>query len=135
LELYKFLDHEADTGFEVYGRTEEELYQNAACALFSLLTDLGAIHPNAERHFEVPDNNESLIVFLNELLYLWDVEKFIPKTVAIDRNGTEIKVILRGEILDEHRHAVVGAVKAVTYHKFSVHKEKKMLKATFIVDI
>ena len=25
-------------------------------------------------------NGESLIVFLNELLYLWDVEKFIPKT-------------------------------------------------------
>ena len=76
-----------------------------------------------------------LIVFLNELLYLWDVEKFIPKTIAIVRDGANIKAILRGEIFDEHRHTMIGAVKAVTYHKFSILKEKEMLKATFIVDI
>ena len=34
-------------------------------------------------------NDESLIVFLNELLYLWDVEKFIPKLIAIARDGAK----------------------------------------------
>lgn len=135
MEPYKFLDHEADAGFEVYGQTEEELYQNAICALFSLITDLRKIHPETERRIEVPDNNESLIMFLNDLLYLWDVEKFIPKTIAIARDGTDIQVTLRGEIFDEHRHTTIGAVKAVTYHKFSILKEKEMLKAAFIVDM
>jgi SHS2 domain-containing protein len=134
LEPYKILDHEADAGFEVHGHTEEELFHNAACALFSLITDLGAIRPETEKHVEITGNGESLIVFLNELLYLWDVEKFIPKTIAIIREGVSIQAILRGEILDEHRHTVVGAVKAVTYHKFSIRKEEEMLKATFIVD-
>jgi SHS2 domain-containing protein len=135
LEPYKVLDHEADVGFEVYGHTEEELFQNATCALFSLITDLGAIHPETERHVEIMSNDESLIVFLNELLYLWDVEKFIPKLIAIARDGLNIKAMLRGEILDERRHTITGAVKAVTYHQFSIRKDEEILKATFIVDM
>ena len=135
MEPYKILDHEADAGFEVYGHTEEELFQNATCALFSLITDLEAIHSEIEKHVDITGNGESLIVFLNELLYLWDVERFIPKAIAIVRDGASIKAILKGEILDEHRHTVAGAVKAVTYHNFSVRNEHEMLKATFIVDI
>jgi SHS2 domain-containing protein len=135
LEPYKVLDHEADAGFEVYGHTEEELFQNAACALFSLITDLGAIHPETERRIEITGNGELLIVFLNEILYLWDVERFIPKAITIVRDSATLKVILRGEIFDEDRHTMAGAVKAVTYHKFSVRKEQDMLKATFIVDV
>jgi len=135
LEPYKFLDHEADAGFEVYGQTEEELYQNATCALFSLIIDLRIIHPEIEKRVEVPGNSESLIIFLNDLLYLWDVERFIPKTITIVRDGADIIATLRGEKFDENRHTVAGAVKAVTYHKFSILKEKEALKATFIVDM
>jgi SHS2 domain-containing protein len=135
LEPYKIIDHEADVGFEAYGYTEEELFQNATCALFSLITDLGVIRPETERRVEVTGNGESLIVFLNELLYLWDVEGFIPKVTGIIREGVNIKAILRGEIFDEHRLTVAGAVKEVTYNKFSVRKEQEMLTATFIVDI
>jgi SHS2 domain-containing protein len=135
LEPYKVLDHEADVGFEVYGYTEEELFQNATCALFSLITDLGTIRPETERCFEITDNGESLIVFLNEILYLWDVERFIPKTITIVRDSANIKAILRGETFDEDRHTMAGAVKAVTYHKYSVRREQEMLKATFIVDV
>jgi len=135
LEPYKVLNHEADVRFEVYGHTEEELFQNAACALFSLITDLGAIHPETERHIELTSNDESLIVFLNELLYLWDIERFIPKVIKTVRNGANIKAILRGEILDEERQAITGAVKAVTYHQFSILKEAEMQRATFIVDV
>lgn len=134
MEQYKVLDHEADAGFEVYGHTEEELFQNAVYALFSLITDLRRIRPEIERHVEITGNSESLIVFLNELLYLWDVERFIPKAIMIARGSTNIKVLLKGEMFDEHRHAVVGAAKAVTYHKFSILKKKGMLKATFFVD-
>jgi SHS2 domain-containing protein len=135
LEPYKVLDHEADAGFEVYGHTEEELFQNATCALFSLIADLGVILPETERLVEIPGNSESLIVFLNELLYLWDVERFIPKTLTIVRADITMKAILRGEIFDKDQHTLIGAVKAVTYHKFSVRKEQEILKATFIVDV
>jgi SHS2 domain-containing protein len=135
LEPYKILDHEADIGFEIYGHTEEELFQNATWALFSLITDLGTIHPETERQIEFPGSGESLIVFLNELLYLWDVERFIPKLIAIARDGVSIKVTLRGEIIDEERHTISGAVKAVTYHQFFIGKDEETMKARFIVDM
>ena len=135
MEPFKLFDHEADAGFEVYGHTEEELFQNAERALFSLITDLATVCVETERHIEITANGESLVVFLNELLYLWDMEKFIPKSIMIVRDSANIKAILKGEIFDEHRHTLIGAVKAVTYHKFSILKEKGMLKATFIVDI
>ena len=135
MEPYKVLDHEADIGFEVYGHTEEELFQNATWALVSLITDLGTIHPETERQIEFPGSGEPLIVFLNELLYLWDVERFIPKLIAIARDGVSIKVTLRGEIIDEERHTISGAVKAVTYHQFFIGKDEETLKARFIVDM
>jgi SHS2 domain-containing protein len=135
VEPYKVLDHEADIGFEAYGYTEEELFQNSTCALFSLIIDLRRIRPEIERRVELPDNNESLIVFLNDLLYLWDVERFIPKTITIIKSSANSKVLLSGELFNEHRHALVGEVKAVTYHQFSIVKERGILKATFFVDM
>ena len=135
LKSYSIIDHEADVGFEVYGNTEEELFRNGAVALFSLITDLESVRPITEKHFEVSGNGELLIVFLNELLYLWDVEKFIPKEIMITREHENLKAILKGEYFDEGRHTVSGAVKAVTYHMFSLQEEQGRFKATFIVDI
>ncbi len=135
VEPYKILDHEADAGFEVYGRDEGELFQNSVHALFSLITDLELVYPAIEKHVEVPVGTESLIVFLNELLYLWDVENFIPKVVTIARGDKNITGTLKGETLDESRHTLLGTVKAVTYHQFSIQKDRGILKATFIVDM
>jgi len=135
VEPYKILDHEADAGFEVYGRDEEELFQNSVYALFSLITDLKTVNPVVEKHVETPDGTESLVMFLNELLFLWDVEKFIPKTIAMVKENKKVRGTLKGEIFDENRHPLLGMVKAVTYHQFSVRKDQEILKATFIVDI
>ena len=135
LERYKILDHEADIGFEVYGQEEEELFQNAAFGLFSLITDLETVLPVTERHITITGNGEALILFLNELLYLWDVDKFIPRTIIIKREHGAINAALRGEIFDEQRHIVLTQVKAVTYHKFSITEDQGRLKAIFIVDM
>jgi SHS2 domain-containing protein len=135
LEGYRILDHEADIGFEVYGQREEELFQNAALALFSQITDLETVHPVTEKHITITGNGEALILFLNELLYVWDVDKFLPSAITIKREQDVIKATLRGEIFDPARHPVFTQVKAVTYHKFSITEDKGRLKAIFIVDM
>jgi SHS2 domain-containing protein len=135
LKNYSIIDHEADVGFEVYGDTETELFENSAKALFSLITDLESVRPITEKHFEVSGNGESLIVFLNELLYLWDVERFLPREIVIHSEQGKLKATLKGEYLDERRHIISGGAKAVTYHKFSLKEEEGRFKATFIVDL
>jgi SHS2 domain-containing protein len=122
LEGYRILDHEADIGFEVYGQREEELFQKA-------------VLPVTEKHITITGNGEALILFLNELLYVWDVDKFLPSAITIKREQDVIKATLRGEIFDPARHPVFTQVKAVTYHKFSITEDKGRLKAIFIVDM
>jgi SHS2 domain-containing protein len=63
------------------------------------------------------------------------VEKYIPKIIEIVKENKKIRGTLKGETFDENRHPILGTVKAVTYHQFSVRKDREILKATFIVDM
>ncbi len=134
MEVFRNIDHGADFGFEVYGRTEEELFQNGATALFSLITDPGCVETVIEKEVILDDGREALVVFLNELLYLWDVERFLPGSVTIVQTKGSKKAIVKGEFYDENRHIVRAEIKAVTYHMFTLNKEGGFLRATFVVD-
>lgn len=133
--LYRVVDHEGDIGFEIFGRDEEELFRNGAAALFSMITDLECVEERVLRRITVADGEDLLILFLNELLYLWDVHRFIPKSMRIDVEKGMLHGDLKGEIFDPERHRVRGEVKAVTYHKFAVSAKGGVLKATIILDI
>ena len=135
MKRYRILDHEADTGFEVYGETMEELFQNGVYALFSLITDIEAVQPLVEKRITVNGNGELFINFLNDSLYMWDTEGFIPKTLSIHVGQEHAEGVARGEIFDPAKHVIKQEVKAVTYHKFRIVEEKGMFKATVIVDV
>ena len=75
------------------------------------------------------------MVFLNELLYLWDTEKFIPRTFSVVMEGGRLEADITGETFDPDKHSVYKEVKAVTYHKFTIQQEGDLLKATVFLDI
>ncbi len=135
MERYRIIDHEADTGFEAYGRTMEELFQNGVSALFSLITDTKAVRPLVEKRIEAGGNGELFVNFLNDILYLWDTTRFIPNAVSVRIKGQNAEGLLKGEFFDPARHAIRQEVKAVTYHKFRIVEEQGALKATVIVDV
>jgi SHS2 domain-containing protein len=135
MERYRILDHEADTGFEVYGGTMEELFRNGVYALFSLITDIEAVQPLVEKRIKVSGNGELFINFLNDTLYLWDTTRFIPNTVSVHIDDQNAEGLFRGEFFNPARHTIRQEVKAVTYHKFRIIEEKGVLKATVIVDV
>lgn len=132
---YRVLEHEGDIGFEIFGHDEEELFRNSVAALFSVITDTASVEERVSRQITLMNGDDLLVVFLNEILYLWDVHRFIPKSVRIHRNERRLHSDLKGEVFDPERHRVRGEVKAVTYHKFAVCKEEGLLKATIILDI
>ena len=135
MERYRIIDHEADTGFEVYGRTMEELFQNGVSALLSLITDVEAVRPLVEKRIEAGGNGELFVNFLNDILYLWDTTRFIPNAVSVRIKGQNAEGLLKGEFFDPARHAIRQEVKAVTYHKFRIVEEQGALRATIIVDV
>lgn len=134
-EKYRTIDHEADVGFEVYGKSLEEVFENAAYALFSLIVDRETVEPEIGKRIEVEGNGELLIVFLNELLYLWDAEGFIPKELSLKISNNKVTGNVVGQLFDPRRHTIKTEVKAVTYHKFSLKKTEDGFVATLVVDV
>jgi SHS2 domain-containing protein len=132
---FRILEHEADIGLESYGKDQAELFKNTAYALFSLITDLEIVQERISRHLTINNGDELLVVFLNELLYLWDTEKFIPCTCSVWQDGGKLEADMTGETFVAGRHSIYKEVKAVTYHKFSIQQERYYLKATVFLDI
>ncbi len=132
---FRLLEHEADIGLEIYGRSQTELFSHAGAALFSLITEPDTIEARFTRHITINNGEELLVVFLNELLYLWDTEKFIPRTFSVVMEGGKLEADITGETFDPGKHSVYKEVKAVTYHKFTIQQEGDLLKATVFLDI
>jgi SHS2 domain-containing protein len=135
MKPFRVLDHDADIRLEVYGASRKDLFENAAGAMLSLMTDRGKVSPAQEKRITVPGNGELLVNFLNELLFVWDVERFLTAEVAVSFEGDGLTAFLRGEPFDEDRHSIEMEMKAVTYHKFAITEKKGIFKATIIIDV
>ena len=132
---FRVLDHDADIRIEAFGASQQELFQNAAKGLFSLLTDPAEVHTVLEKNITVPGNGELLVNLLNELLFIWDTERFLPSEITVDLRPENVNALIKGEIFDENRHLIQLEMKAVTYHNFSISEENGTYRATFVVDV
>lgn len=135
MEKFRLLNHDADIRIEVFGASRQELFQNAAIGIFSLLTDPAHVRPVIEKNITVYGNGELLVNFLNELLFVWDVDRFIPAEVVVDFVENGLNARLKGENFDDGRHFIQLEMKAVTYHNFSITEENDVYKATFVIDV
>lgn len=131
---YEITDHGADVGIVVTGQNESELFSNAARALFSLLIEEAGVGTELARTF-ILNGDDTLIEFLNELLFLWDTERYIVHDVIIEREDKQIIVNTHGCRFDKRRHTARGEVKAATYHGFAVSETAMGLEATVVLDI
>jgi SHS2 domain-containing protein len=83
------------------------------------------VREDVRRHIEVQaEDRESLLVsWLNELLYIFDVERTIFKRFEVTELGeTSLKAEGYGELLDQSRHSLRGGLKAATYHMLKIEK-------------
>ncbi len=135
MQPFRVLDHDADIRIEVYGVSRRGLFENAAKGIFSLVTDPGRVRPVVEKRISVRGNGELLVNFLNELLFIWDVERFIPKEISVDFVADGVNAVLKGENFDEARHSVLLEMKAVTYHNFAITERNGVFTATFVIDV
>jgi len=122
---FEILDHTADVGIIAYGTDISQAFVNAAKALFSLITDLDDVAEVLYRDMELtaPDQESLLVEWLNELIYLFDVEHILFKRFDITKlNSTRLKARNYGEKVDRSKHQLKTGVKAATYHMLKVSK-------------
>ena len=55
---FEFFEVTADVGIKSYGKTLEEAFENAALAMFEVITDTSKIEPKIERKIEVESEDE-----------------------------------------------------------------------------
>lgn len=138
MERYKLLDHTADIGIIAFGEDISEAFGNAAYAMFDILTDIGKIKEKSSFEVQVSADNaaELLVVWLNELLYQYEVERFICRRFSIDdMDETSLHALVFGEKIDPVRHEIRTEIKSVTYHQFRVEKTDDGWEAQVIFDV
>ncbi len=122
---FEIVDHTADVGIRAYGADIRQAFSNAARALFSLITELEDVEEVLYRDIELiaPDEESLLVEWLNELIYLFDVENVVFKRFDItELSNTQLKARIYGEKIDSSKHKLKTGVKAATYHMLKVDK-------------
>jgi len=127
----------ADVGIIAYGRNLNELFQNAATAMFEVMCSTKKVRC-AERK-EIIAKSEDLegllVEWLTNLLALKDIfgMMFGKFKVSIDEKKIELKGSACGEATKKE-HKIKTEVKAVTHHLLEV-KKNKIWKAKFVLDV
>ncbi len=136
--FYSLFDHTADIGVDVGAPDLSALFENAALAMFDILTDLSLVSPVTSVPIRAggADIEETLVRWLSELLYLHDVRGFLFSVIRVSGiSPTSVRGVASGEPFEPGRHEVRTEVKAVTYHQVSVTKEGEMWKARYVIDV
>ena len=134
---FEIIDHTADAGIAAYGSDLREAFANAAYGMFSIIAELDDIREEVRREVNVEaiDEEALLVNWLNELLYLSDVERVIFRRfdiIELEQNRLEARVY--GEKLDTSRHRLKIEVKAATYHSLKIEKDNGF-KIQVILDL
>ena len=135
---FKIIDHTADVGIIAYGTDIEQLFCNAALALFSLITELESIQEKSHLNLRVSsDERDSLLVeWLNELIYFFDAKHMLFNRFDIESlTQNELKATCHGEDFDPMKHKIKRGVKAATYHMLRLNKNNDGYEAQIILDI
>jgi len=125
--------------FKAYGKTLEELVENSAEALFSVVCDIKKVKPEKSLIIEIESDDEKSLIhdWLSKLLTNIDTENmFFSKFKVLElkkENGFKMKVKCSGEAI--RQELILTIAKAVTNYKYSVEKTDKGWVATVVLDI
>jgi len=135
---FDIFEHTADVGIVVYGAGRDELFSNAAYAMFSLITDLDDVTSSERMEIEIEaDDLEILLVdWLSRLLFIYETEELIPgEFKVITEDKPLLKAEVYGERLDLNKHKINLLIKGVTYHQLYVKQKDREWEARVIFDI
>ncbi len=127
MKKFELVEHTADTGLIAYGHNLAEAFANAAYGLFSIMAELGGVREVESQTVAVSaeDTEGLLFNWLNELIYVFEMEKLLLKRFDITEFGERrLKAECWGEKYDPSRHQLKSGVKSATYHMLKIDKDQ-----------
>lgn len=129
---YEWREHTAEVELAVDADSEEAVFAEAADALARLVElDAGGEAASHDVALDAPDRPALLAAWLDELVYLADVEGFVADRVDALRlrpGGLDATLVGR-------RTAIDPIVKAATYHRLGFGQEGGRWRARVVLDV
>ena len=133
---FRILEHTADTRVECRAPTFDALLATAARAFYAVALTETRDLADSERAIGLtaPDREQLLIRWLQELLYLLDVDHFVATEFDVRKiDGTTVEATARGYVHGPGQRA--DEIKAATYHDMAIHDTESGLIAHILFDL
>ena len=138
---HRFTEHTADLACEIWAPTRESLLAQAARAFADSVTEVERLEPRRRARVEAEGatDDELLVAFLEELVYLFETTDLLPARASVKVRETggslRLEAEIEGEPFDAERHPLKTLIKGITYHGLAVSEEAAGWRATVIFDI
>jgi SHS2 domain-containing protein len=137
-KTYHLIDHTADFGIRVSGSDSQELFTNAALAIFDVITEMDVLTGRDSCNIMVSGEDwpDLMINWLREILYLWNGKERLVKSIKIlSLSEKKISAKIYFDAYKPDRHTIKTDIKAVTYHQIQVKSGPSGWEARIIFDI
>jgi len=137
-KTYTTFDHTSDLGIEVNATNMEELFINAALALYDQLLHDYQQDPQFQEKINLQATDQELLLhdFLGELLSLFWSEYKIYTNFQIEKlSNIHLDLIADGYQRDSDKLRIKREIKAVTYHQLQIKQIENNYQAKFVLDI
>jgi SHS2 domain-containing protein len=139
---FEFLEHTADIYIRAHGKTMEEAYENAALATFEVMTNTDKIAQIHEETLEVEAEDQYALLYnwLEALIVKFETKNMLYSKFQITNwketaENYKFKAKVWGEKFEAKKHTQKVGVKAVTYHRMVIIRERDWVVLEFILDI
>jgi len=138
LKTYELIEHTADIGIKVQGNNLDELFRNAALAMFDIMVETKepAVKKQTKLKIEqkADDLEELFVNWLNELLSLSATKELIFLEFQINKlDKNTLQAIAIGEAAANYK--MNTEIKAATYHQLKLEKVNTGWQAEVIFDV
>ncbi|HBI44781.1 MAG TPA: protein archease [Planctomycetales bacterium] len=136
--MIEFFEHTADLGLRARAADLDDLFAEAARALFSaVVEDMGTVVASQRMVIRIPGADKEFLLFdwLKALLYHFDAEHLLFSRFEVKVGADGLEGAAWGELMDPARHEMNHEVKAITLHGLKVEQSAEGWLAEVIVDI
>lgn len=141
MSKFRFLSDVSSDGaaFEAFGKTERQLFENAAIALANTTVEIKSIRRRLTEPINLRNADLSLLLlsFLERIIFLKDAKDFFLKEakLGIEKQGKSwlLQGYLYGEKYEQLRHDLKVDVKSVDTHLFELKKMKNGYRAQVVL--
>jgi SHS2 domain-containing protein len=130
--MHNLLVHTADLKAELEAPDLPALYNEAVTLVRETLVGDSPVAGTQERRLacEGADEAEKFFRFVRELLFIYDVDRFLPAAVRCANVA-----LVTGEEFNPARHRAERQIKALTRHQYEFERTAKGYRAALVFDL